>query len=77
MLPRKAKDNCSAFVYLFCGRASNALVFWLSSAANILGIISQAAAKVNPTAMVVQASIFGPGLAECLKDGNTLVRLAA
>ncbi|GMH13085.1 hypothetical protein Nepgr_014926 [Nepenthes gracilis] len=37
----------------------------------------KAAAKVNPTAMVVQASIFGPGLAECLKDGNTPVRLAA
>ncbi|GAB2287177.1 eIF-2-alpha kinase activator GCN1 [Dionaea muscipula] len=37
----------------------------------------KAAAKANPSAIMVHASIFGPSLAECLKDGNTPVRLAA
>jgi len=31
----------------------------------------------NPVAIMSQASIFGPALAECLKDGSTPVRLAA
>ncbi|KAL9263861.1 ILITYHIA-like protein, partial [Drosera capensis] len=35
------------------------------------------AAKTNPSVIMVHASIFGPPLAECLKDGNTPVRLAA
>lgn len=37
----------------------------------------KAAAKENPMAIMSQASIFGPALAECLKDGSTPVRLAA
>ncbi|KAJ8432030.1 hypothetical protein Cgig2_026733 [Carnegiea gigantea] len=37
----------------------------------------KAAAKENPMAIMNQASIFGPALAECLKDGSTPVRLAA
>ncbi|XAR48876.1 hypothetical protein NMG60_11031843 [Bertholletia excelsa] len=37
----------------------------------------KAVAKANPTALINQVTIFGPALAECLKDGNTPVRLAA
>ncbi|KAH9605749.1 hypothetical protein KSS87_010195 [Heliosperma pusillum] len=37
----------------------------------------KAAAKENPVAIMGFASIFGPALAECLKDGSTPVRLAA
>ncbi|KAK9735623.1 hypothetical protein RND81_04G216500 [Saponaria officinalis] len=37
----------------------------------------KAAAKENPAAIMSHASIFGPALAECLKDGSTPVRLAA
>ncbi|XP_059665692.1 protein ILITYHIA isoform X2 [Cornus florida] len=34
-------------------------------------------AKANPMAIAIHATVFGPALAECLKDGNTPVRLAA
>ncbi|KAK3197858.1 hypothetical protein Dsin_021273 [Dipteronia sinensis] len=34
-------------------------------------------AKANPSAIVVHVTIYGPALAECLKDGSTPVRLAA
>ncbi|KAL8544545.1 hypothetical protein ACS0TY_004932 [Phlomoides rotata] len=34
-------------------------------------------AKANPQAIIIHVSLFGPGLAECLKDGSTPVRLAA
>lgn len=37
----------------------------------------KAASKRNPPAITIHASIFGPALAGCLKDGNTPVRLAA
>ncbi|XP_074307849.1 protein ILITYHIA [Silene latifolia] len=37
----------------------------------------KAAAKENPVAIMGLASIFGPTLAECLKDSSTPVRLAA
>lgn len=37
----------------------------------------KAVAKANPTAISTHVMIFGPALAECLKDGNTPVRLAA
>ncbi|KAL9233413.1 hypothetical protein vseg_008420 [Gypsophila vaccaria] len=37
----------------------------------------KAAAKVNSVAIMSHASIFGPALAECLKDGSTPVRLAS
>lgn len=37
----------------------------------------KAVAKANPSAIAIHASIFGPVLAECLKDGNTPVRLTA
>ncbi|KAL3523389.1 hypothetical protein ACH5RR_016223, partial [Cinchona calisaya] len=37
----------------------------------------KAVAKVNPTALMIHAAVFGPVLAECLKDGSTPVRLAA
>ncbi|KAL2941260.1 Protein ILITYHIA [Bienertia sinuspersici] len=37
----------------------------------------KAAAKANPAAILGHASIFGPALAECLKDGSTPVKLAA
>uniref|UniRef100_A0A803KNN2 TOG domain-containing protein n=1 Tax=Chenopodium quinoa TaxID=63459 RepID=A0A803KNN2_CHEQI len=37
----------------------------------------KAAAKANPSAIMRHVSIFGPALAECLKDGSTPVKLAA
>ncbi|KAK6915301.1 hypothetical protein RJ641_020418 [Dillenia turbinata] len=37
----------------------------------------KAVAKANPTFITMNATVFGPALAECLKDGNTPVRLAA
>lgn len=37
----------------------------------------KAAAKANPAAIMGHVSIFGPALAECLKDGSTPVKLAA
>ncbi|CAO2827459.1 unnamed protein product [Amaranthus hypochondriacus] len=37
----------------------------------------KASAKTNPAAFLCHASIFGPALAECLKDGSAPVRLAA
>ncbi|RVX11358.1 Protein ILITYHIA [Vitis vinifera] len=37
----------------------------------------KAVAKANPSALMTHITIFGPALAECLKDGNTPVRLAA
>lgn len=37
----------------------------------------KAAAKENPSAIMAQASVFGPALAECVKDSSTPVRLAA
>ncbi|XP_057471002.1 protein ILITYHIA [Actinidia eriantha] len=37
----------------------------------------KAVAKLNPSALMNHVTIFGPALAECLKDGNTPVRLAA
>lgn len=33
--------------------------------------------QANPSALMTHITIFGPALAECLKDGNTPVRLAA
>jgi len=33
--------------------------------------------QANPSAILSQSSIVGPALAECLKDANTPVRLAA
>lgn len=33
--------------------------------------------QANPSAVTIHASMFGPVVAECLKDGNTPVRLAA
>ncbi|KAJ1414656.1 TOG domain [Sesbania bispinosa] len=37
----------------------------------------KAIAKANPSAMISHGTIVGPALAECLKDANTPVRLAA
>ncbi|KAF7805246.1 protein ILITYHIA [Senna tora] len=37
----------------------------------------KAVAKANPSAIMSNVTITGPALAECLKDGNTPVRLAA
>jgi HEAT repeat protein len=37
----------------------------------------KAFAKDNPSATMANISVIGPPLAECLKDGNTPVRLAA
>ncbi|XP_059308205.1 protein ILITYHIA isoform X2 [Lycium ferocissimum] len=37
----------------------------------------KAVSKVNPGAIAIHVSKFGPVLADCLKDGNTPVRLAA
>ncbi|KAL3812577.1 hypothetical protein ACJIZ3_013845 [Penstemon smallii] len=37
----------------------------------------KAVSKVNPQVVIIHASLFGPALAECLKDGSTPVRLAA
>ncbi|XP_010470324.1 PREDICTED: eIF-2-alpha kinase activator GCN1-like isoform X1 [Camelina sativa] len=37
----------------------------------------KAFAKDNPSATIANVSVIGPPLAECLKDGNTPVRLAA
>ncbi|XP_052734790.1 protein ILITYHIA [Vigna angularis] len=37
----------------------------------------KAVAKANPSAILSQGTIVGPALAECLKDANTPVRLAA
>ncbi|KAF7144019.1 hypothetical protein RHSIM_Rhsim05G0170000 [Rhododendron simsii] len=37
----------------------------------------KAVAKANPTAVMNHVAIYGPALSECLKDGNTPVRLAA
>ncbi|KAK7332811.1 hypothetical protein VNO80_29566 [Phaseolus coccineus] len=37
----------------------------------------KAVAKANPSAILSQSTIVGPALAECLKDANTPVRLAA
>ncbi|KAK7397369.1 hypothetical protein VNO78_18538 [Psophocarpus tetragonolobus] len=37
----------------------------------------KAVAKANPSAIMSQGTIVGPALAECLKDANTPVRLAA
>lgn len=34
-------------------------------------------AKANPSLITVHVALFGPALAECLKDGSTPVRLAA
>ncbi|KAM7532155.1 hypothetical protein LguiB_035565 [Lonicera macranthoides] len=39
--------------------------------------VLKAVAKANPSAVVAHVSVFGPVLAECLKDGSTPVRLAA
>lgn len=33
--------------------------------------------QANPSVVTVNVTIFGPALAECLKDGSTPVRLAA
>jgi len=33
--------------------------------------------QANPSAILSQGTIVGPALAECLKDANTPVRLAA
>lgn len=33
--------------------------------------------QANPAAIMGHVSIFGPALAECLKDGSTPVKLAA
>nr|KYP71848.1 Translational activator GCN1 [Cajanus cajan] len=37
----------------------------------------KAVAKANPSAIMLHGTIVGPALAECLKDANTPVRLAA
>ncbi|KAI4350125.1 hypothetical protein L6164_010637 [Bauhinia variegata] len=37
----------------------------------------KAVAKENPSAILAHVTIVGPALAECLKDGNTPVRLAS
>ncbi|XP_071733980.1 protein ILITYHIA [Rutidosis leptorrhynchoides] len=37
----------------------------------------KAVAKANPSALMLHATVYGPALAECLKDGSTPVRLAA
>ncbi|CAI9767444.1 unnamed protein product [Fraxinus pennsylvanica] len=37
----------------------------------------KAAAKVNPAAIIIHVSLFGPLLAECIKDGSATVRFAA
>nr|XP_027089601.1 protein ILITYHIA [Coffea arabica] len=37
----------------------------------------KAVAKANPAALMIHAATYGPVLAECLRDGNTPVRLAA
>ncbi|KAB1202522.1 Translational activator GCN1 [Morella rubra] len=37
----------------------------------------KAVAKANPSAIMAHATVIGPSLAECLKDGSTPVRLAA
>ncbi|KAL0313788.1 UNVERIFIED_CONTAM: protein ILITYHIA [Sesamum calycinum] len=37
----------------------------------------KAVAKANPQGLIIHTSLFGPALAECLKDGSTPVRLAA
>ncbi|KAH1259509.1 Protein ILITYHIA [Glycine max] len=37
----------------------------------------KAVAKANPSAIMSHSTIVGPALAECMKDGNTPVRLAA
>ncbi|XP_047319799.1 protein ILITYHIA [Impatiens glandulifera] len=37
----------------------------------------KAAAKVNSSSIIVHVSVFGPALAECLKDSSTPVKLAA
>ncbi|MFS7937446.1 putative armadillo-like helical, translational activator Gcn1, TOG domain-containing protein [Helianthus anomalus] len=37
----------------------------------------KAVAKENPTPLMLHVTIYGPVLAECLKDGSTPVRLAA
>ncbi|KAI3459061.1 hypothetical protein Pfo_015724 [Paulownia fortunei] len=37
----------------------------------------KAVAKANPQGIIIHISLFGPVLAECLKDGSTPVRLAA
>ncbi|KAG8380391.1 hypothetical protein BUALT_Bualt06G0010500 [Buddleja alternifolia] len=37
----------------------------------------KAVAKAKPQAVVIHVSLFGPVLAECLKDGSTPVKLAA
>ncbi|KAD4888101.1 hypothetical protein E3N88_20174 [Mikania micrantha] len=39
--------------------------------------VLKAAAKENATAIMVHVTVYGPVLAECLKDGSTPVRLAA
>lgn len=33
--------------------------------------------QANPSAIMAHATVIGPSLAECLKDGSTPVRLAA
>ncbi|XP_051119851.1 protein ILITYHIA [Andrographis paniculata] len=37
----------------------------------------KAVAKANPQAVIIHASLFGPALAECLKDGSMPVKVAA
>ncbi|KAL0402559.1 UNVERIFIED_CONTAM: protein ILITYHIA [Sesamum latifolium] len=37
----------------------------------------KAVAKANPQGFIIHTSLFGPALAECLKDGSMPVRLAA
>ncbi|KAL2345847.1 hypothetical protein Fmac_007132 [Flemingia macrophylla] len=37
----------------------------------------KAVAKANPSAIMLQGAVVGPALAECLKDANSPVRLAA
>ena len=33
--------------------------------------------QVNPSVVMIHVTVYGPALAECLKDGSTPVRLAA
>ncbi|GJW80316.1 protein ILITYHIA, partial [Tanacetum coccineum] len=37
----------------------------------------KAASKANPSVVMIHVTVYGPALAECLKDGSTPVRLAA
>ncbi|XP_009587833.1 protein ILITYHIA isoform X1 [Nicotiana tomentosiformis] len=46
-------------------------------ALSALKAVSKVRASANPGAIAIHVSKFGPVLADCLKDGNTPVRLAA